>query len=436
MNTINQYVQWLRDTSPYINAHRQKTFVVMLPGEAVLHDNFSSIVHDIALLHSLGVKLVLVHGARPQIDARLQEQGVDSQFTRNLRVTDAENVTAIKQAVGETRISIEAALSTGLPNSPMHGAHLQVISGNFVTGMPHGVIDGIDLQLTGKVRNIDVGKIDAALNARDIVLLPPMGYSVTGECFNLAYTDVAVQVAQAIHADKLIAFTDTDGISDDSGQLIPQLSLPQCEAVLDTLEQTDDSLYLLTAACVQACQQGVPRAQLINYQRNGALLTELFTRDGSGTMIYRDHYEQLRQASISDVAGIIELLTPLEEKGILVKRSRELLEQEIHRFVVMEKDNTVIACAALYPYGDDHAELACVATHPGYRRSGRAATLLQHIELQARQLGHQYLFSLTTQTAHWFLEQGFQSGSIEQLPDQRRQLYNFQRNSKVFIKSL
>lgn len=433
----SDYVKWFRHSSPYIKHHRGKTFVLMMPGDVLKHDNFSGIVHDIALLNSLGVKLVLVHGARPQIKARLAQNQQEPVFHNHLRVTDEASMFAIAQAVGEIRIQIEASLSTGLPNSPMHGAHLQAISGNFVTAKPCGVIDGVDFQHTGEVRRIDTRAIRAALDSDALVVVSPLGYSPTGEIFNLSFADVATEVARALEADKLIGFVDGDGVVDSDGKLIRQLNLSECSQQLTQLaQQPAHGLRQALKACYKACSGGVSRASMVNYRSDGAFLNELFTRDGCGTMVYSDDYEQLRRANIDDVGGILELLEPLEEKGILVRRSRELLETEIDRFWVMDKDGAAIACAGLYPFTNGFIELACVATHSDYQSSGRATKLLQQLEQEARKSGHTSLFVLTTQTAHWFIEQGFKAAELDDLPSERQNLYNYQRNSKIFIKNL
>ncbi|WP_390616457.1 amino-acid N-acetyltransferase [Maricurvus nonylphenolicus] len=436
MSTDSQeLVKWFRHSSPYINAHRGKTFVMMLPGAGIEDPNFANIIHDIALLNSLGVKLVLVHGARPQIDRRLAAGNITSNFHNALRVTDQDSLACVTQAVGETRFAIEAALSTGLPNSPMHGAHIQVVGGNFVTAKPWGVVDGVDLQHTGKVRRVDTQALESALDANAIVVLSPLGYSPTGEIFNVSFADVATQVAIALKADKLIAFTSDVGFTDSQGELKRQLSLQECEQQLAQLKACHDTSQSLQA-CFDVCQQGIPRAQMVSYVKDGALLQELFTREGVGTLVHSDSYESVRQATIDDVGGIIELITPLEQQGALVRRSRELLETEIDRFTVVEMDGAVIACAALYPFNEEMGELACVATHPDYQGGGRAALVLQAIEHRADLMQLRKLFVLTTQTAHWFMEQGFEKADIESLPQEKQSLYNFQRNSKVFIKTL
>lgn len=437
--SATNYVQWFRQASPYINAHRGKTFVLMLPGSAVLDKNFANIIHDIALLNSLGVRLVLVHGARPQIDARLKAEHIASQIHQQIRITDQAHIGAVSQGVGEVRFAIEAALSTGLPNSPMHGAHIQVISGNFVTAQPMGVIDGVDYQHTGKVRRVDSKAIHQALDNESIVSISPLGFSPTGEMFNLCFAELATKVAIDIQADKLIAFTSEDGFCDAEGNLQRQLSLNECHQQLQKLSLNQESSQSLKA-CYDACQQGIPRAQMVSYHQDGALLQELFTRDGSGTLVHRDNYESVRQANIDDVGGILELIEPLEQQGALVRRSRELLEAEISQFTVLEKDGTVLACAALYPFEGSNqshmAELACVATHTLYQKGGRATLVLESIEEQAKKAGITKLFVLTTQTAHWFMEQGFVAADLSELPEQKQSLYNFQRNSKAFIKRL
>jgi len=406
----------------------------MLPGEAITHANFHNIVHDIALLCSLDVKLVLVHGARPQIDARLELADTYSHFHNHMRITDSESLPLVIEAVGTARTTLEAALSTGLPNSPMHDADMQVISGNFIVAMPYGVIDGVDYQHTGKVRKVNTQSLKNVLDTGAVAVISPLGYSPTGEIFNLSFSEIATHVASALKADKLLAFVEGEGIKDADDNLIRQLSLNECKDYLSTNGshmQYDQQQAL--SACYLSCLQGVQRAQLMSYTTDGALLTELFTRDGSGTLVYCGYYEQLRKAKIDDVAGILDLIRPLEEAGILVRRSRELLETEIHNFHVMEKDGSIVACAALYPYGDT-AELSCVATHPDYRNGGRASALLQQMEEQARKEGIKKLFLLTTQTAHWFIEQGFAEGKIDDLPIGKQELYNFQRKSKIFVK--
>lgn len=432
---MHDHVNWLRHASPYINAHRDCTFVVMLPGEGVEDPNFGNIVHDLVLLHSLGVRLVLVHGSRPQIEARLASRGLAPRFHRGLRVTDAPTLECVIDAVGNLRITIEARLSMDMAASPMQGSRLRVAGGNLVTARPIGVVEGIDYHHTGEVRRIDCKGIIRLLDERSIVLLSPLGYSPTGEIFNLACEDVAMRAAIELGADKLILFGDERGLLDENGALVRELRPQQVPAHLQRLGSSYQAELLDAAA--QACRAGVRRSHIVSFTEDGALLSELFTRAGNGTLVAQEQFEQLREAGIEDVGGLLELIRPLEEQGILVRRSREVLEREIEQFSIVEREGLIIACAALYPIADsDAAELACLAVNPEYRHGGRGDELLERIEKRARALGVKTLFVLTTRTAHWFRERGFQPSSVDRLPAARASLYNYQRNSQVFEKSL
>ena len=437
-------VNLFRQSAPYINAHRGKTFVLMLSGEAIEHDNFINTVHDIALLNSLGVHLVLAVGARPQIEKQIALEGLNAKFHQGLRVTDKNILEVVKRVTGQVRVDVEASLSTGIVNSPMQGASVRVVSGNFIQAKPIGVRDGVDFCFTGEVRKIDKKAIKNLLYQNEqmdaIVLLPCLGYSSSGEVFSLSVEDVATQAALALRADKLIAFTDEVGITNPQGDLLKELRPTDCAELLNQEGLTQACRQSLRA-CYNAIDQGIPRAHVISYCENGSLLSELYTRDGGGTLITMGSFEQVREAQLDDVGGILELLQPLEEAGVLVRRSRELLENEIEKFTVIERDGMVVACIALYPYSvsegnNKSAEIACIATHEYYKGAKRASILLEYVERKAREENIELLFVLTTQTAHWFLEHGFLESDLETLPDEKKRFYNFQRNSKVFVKNI
>jgi len=431
-----QFVHWFRHSSPYINAHRGRTFVILLEGETIASPHFPDIVHDIALLDSLGVKLCLVLGAREQIDARIAEAGIPSRFVAGVRVTDSATLPMVKEAIGRVHMEVEAMLSMGLANSPMAGARLRAASGNFVTARPYGVREGVDYCHTGEVRRVDGEAIRHHLQRDEIVLLSSIGYSPTGEIFNLTAEDVATAVAIDLKADKLLLLTNEPGVILEE-ELVPHLTLRQAQEMLSTGEPSSPSQqhYLTNAA--KACSGGVRRTHIVDGNQDGALLLELFTRNGIGTLVTADRYDALRRATIDDVGGILELIEPLERDGILVRRSRERLEMEIDHFTVMERDGMIIACSAIYPFAHDRvAELACLAVHPDYRREGRAETLLEMAEQFAVKHGVQRMFVLTARTAHWFQERGFVEATLADLPVERLAMYNYQRRSKVFIKTL
>lgn len=428
---MHDYVTWLRHSSPYINSHRERTFVIMLPGESLAHANFNTIVHDLVLLHSLGVRLVLVHGSRPQIEQALQLRQLESRYHNNLRITDRDTLDCIISAVGQLRCLIEARFSVNMAASPMQGAKVRIVSGNLVMARPCGVVDGVDLLHTGEVRRIDHQAIGQLLDQRHMVLLSHLGHSPTGETFNLSCEEVATRAAIALNADKLILFTAGQGLLDNSGGLIRELDLQQARNYLQEL--TAPAMKATVQAAIEACEAQVARCHIISYQRDGALLSELFTRDGCGTLLDQGGFEQVREAGIDDVGGLLELIRPLEEQGLLVRRSRDLLEQEIRQFSVVERDGLLIACAALYPFPEDRTgELACLAVHPDYRHGGHGDTMLERISQRAREQGLTSLFVLTTRTAHWFQERGFVPCQVSDLPQRKAAFYNFQRNSKVF----
>jgi amino-acid N-acetyltransferase len=379
----------------------------------------------------------LVAGARPQIDEALSRRGEEPRFEGGLRVTDEVALQCVKEAVGATRVELEALLSMGLPSSPMAGARLRVATGNFVTAQPIGVVDGVDYQYTGKPRRIDAEAIVQRLDDGAIVVLTPIGYSVTGEAFNISSHDVGAAAAAALGADKLIGLLEGQGVVDAEGKVPSQLSPRDAEQILRSGRELGHDVERHLAAAIEACRQGVPRAHLVSRQDDGALLRELFTRDGVGTMVTSETFEGVRAAHRGDVGGILALIDPLEEQGILVRRSREMLENDIERFTVIERDGMVVACGALYTYPEDAiAELACLVVHPDYRTSGRGDQLLHYLERECQARGLRSLFVLTTQTSHWFRERGFESCEIEELPVARRSVYDQGRRSKVLLKPL
>ncbi|HGW8096075.1 TPA: amino-acid N-acetyltransferase, partial [Escherichia coli] len=435
-----ELVEGFRHSVPYINTHRGKTFVIMLGGEAIEHENFSSIVNDIGLLHSLGIRLVVVYGARPQIDANLAAHHHEPLYHKNIRVTDAKTLELVKQAAGTLQLDITARLSMSLNNTPLQGAHINVVSGNFIIAQPLGVDDGVDYCHSGRIRRIDEDAIHRQLDSGAIVLMGPVAVSVTGESFNLTSEEIATQLAIKLKAEKMIGFCSSQGVTNDDGDIVSELFPNEAQTRVEAQEEKGDynsgTVRFLRGA-VKACRSGVRRCHLISYQEDGALLQELFSRDGIGTQIVMESAEQIRRATINDIGGILELIRPLEQQGILVRRSREQLEMEIDKFTIIQRDNTTIACAALYPFPEEKiGEMACVAVHPDYRSSSRGEVLLERIAAQAKQSGLSKLFVLTTRSIHWFQERGFTPVDIDLLPESKKQLYNYQRKSKVLMADL
>ncbi len=455
MKKTTDFVEWFRAAAPYIHGFRGKTFVIAFGGELVADAGFVQMAHDVNLLNSLGVRLVLVHGVRPQVEARLQELGTAVRYVNGLRVTDDAALACVKEAAGTVRVEIEALLSLGLANTPMAGADIRVASGNFVPAKPLGVRDGEDLLHTGEVRKIDIVGINRRLDQSEIVLLSPIGYSPTGEVFNLTLEDVATQAAIALRADKLIFLMDTEGVPAKGKTIHNTLTVDEARQVLAKGKKLPEDVAYYLPGAIAACEAGaapIPpdrrgaasalvagttRAHLISRHRDGALLSELFTREGVGTLITPSPLEKLRAASINDVGGILGLIEPLEREGVLVRRSRELLEMEVDRFLVLESDGVIAGCVALYPFPEDRAaELACLAVAEAYRGRGFGERLLAAAEAKGKKSGFKRLFVLTTRTEHWFEERGFVDSSLDQLPQKKQTLYNYKRRSKVLQKSI
>ncbi len=432
MSNNQDFVQWFRDAAPYIKAHRKKTFVILISDEVIDSDRFVGLVHDIALLNHLGIKLVLLHGSRRKIDAHLATHNITTEFNRGVRISDKDSLAYIIQAINEVKTHLESQLSMGLPNTPMSGSEISLVSGNFVTGMPLGVIDGIDMQHSGKVRTINHQVINDLLNQNHIILMSNIGYSRTGEIFNLPAEELATETAKALAADKLVFVQLSHGNSAQADTL----STDDCSKLIQQAD-TADHLKALLQKAIDAIQSKVRRVHIIDQQVDGGLLLELFTRDGYGTMITNLFYEGIRTASIDDVGGILRLIEPLESTGTLVERSREQLELEIAHFHVIDKDGMIIACVACIPESqNDIAEVACLAVHDDYQGSGFGKQLLQVAEHAALKQNINQLYSLTTRTSHWFIENGFVETSITALPESKQALYNKNRRSKIMIKQI
>lgn len=432
------FVKWFRSATPYIHQWGGATFVIAFGGEVLADGEFQQLTHDINVLMSLEVRVVLVHGTRPQIEEQMRQHGVTPRYVANRRVTDDRALACVKEANGIVRVEMEALLSMELANSPMWGADIRVSSGNFVTAKPVGVVGGVDFGHTGEVRKIDAEGIRRRLDDHEVVLLSPLGFSPTGDVFNCTVEDVATSTAIALGADKLIFLTETAGALDAKGRLISEMTVKQADEILvagnGTLPE-DVKIYLPCA--VKACRGGVKRAHLVSRHVDGALLIELFTHHGIGTMLVPESPEVIRGAGTGDVAGIVQIIEPLEQQGILVKRDRGQLEREIERFYVIESEGNILGCAALYPFPEESSvELACLAVNPYYRDGGRGERLLAFAEASARKQGFKTLFVLSTRTTHWFIERGFAEADLARLPERKQALYNYDRRSKIFTKGL
>jgi amino-acid N-acetyltransferase len=437
------FVPWFRSVAPYIHAYRGKTFVVAMAGELIAAGKLNAFVQDLAILHAMRIKLVLVHGFRPQVNEQLAAKGHSSRFSHGLRITDPVALDAAQEAAGQLRFEIEAAFSQGLPNTPMANATVRVVSGNFLTARPVGIVDGIDFQSSGWVRRVDAVAIRNAIDTGAIVLLSPFGFSPTGEAFNLSMEDVATSTAIALQADKLLFLTEIPGIhedrTDDSSPIDTELSLAEAERLLAALpnpeKPTDTAFYL--QHCVKACRGGVERSHILPFAVDGALLMEVYTHDGIGTMVVDEKLESLREATADDIGGILQLIEPFERDGTLVKRDRTEIERDIGHYTVIEHDGVIFGCAALYPYPEARTgEMAALTVSPAVQGQGDGERILKRVEQRAKAQGLASIFVLTTRTMHWFIKRGFEQVDADWLPEARKRKYNWDRRSVVLVKRL
>ncbi|RQM23881.1 hypothetical protein B5M09_001043 [Aphanomyces astaci] len=451
---LNSFTEMFRSMSPYINVHRGTTMVIHLCGDLIESPLFPTTMQDIALLNSFGIQIILVAGSRPQIDTRLVHRDIPHVVKRGYRVTDADVLACAMDAAGSVRFRIESALGRGILNAPGDRQTISISSGNYVLAQPVGVRGGVDykvltcvslglmphfrsVQFSGEVRRVNDKKINAALDGGDIVLLSDIAYSASGEVFHILSEQIAAKCAVQMNADKLIFLHDGEVMVDvRNHQVVHTLLIRQAQQYLE-LASLDPTLnpnfisYLKHAT--KSCISGVKRSHLVSRHTNGALLQELFTRDGEGIMISKEMYEGVRMARSADIPSIMRLIQPMLDDDILVSRSQEQIESNVHMFTVVERDGAIIACCTLQPYESNFAEMACVAVDPAYRKLGKGNALLGFILRKASAMGVKSLFVLTTRTSHWFMERGFAPAQVTDLPRTKQASIDPTRQSKVYI---
>lgn len=427
MNPLDSsaFIQAFRQSSPYINAHRKKTAVIFVSDQALASEYLTRVVYDIALLNSLGMRTVVVLGTRRILSQALEDNGIANSLHQGRRITSAKALQLAKQITGQYRFDLEAKFSNALPNTPMHGANMQVLSGNFVMAKPLGIIDGVDYQFSASVRKVNHQALQNLLDNDAIILLSNIAYGATGECFNVRAEEVAIATAKALQAEKFIIYGSDQELQD----LPRELQLAQAKGLAANTASEN------FACLVEACEAGIDRSHLISFEQDGALLAELFTTNGSGTLLSKSAFESIRKACLQDIGAITHLLAPMAANGQLIKRDQEQLEQHIDYFYVTERDQNIIACAALVPF-DTMAEIASVATDPAFQGDNKASQLLAFLQNKAKQQGFKKVFVLTTQSAHFFLRQGFSPIEISLLPKAKQQTLDKNRGSKAYSKEL
>lgn len=420
----------LRGILQYIPQYRERTFVISIDGAIVTGENFGNILMDIAVLRSLNIRLVLVHGASAQIQLLANEQGLTPSNLDGSGITD--EVTLKLSLTAANRLTHE--ILEGLAASDLRAA-----STNAVIAHPLGILHGVDHLWTGKVERVDTDMCQRLLDNGIIPVLPPLGFDGDGKTYRVNSDSIAVAVAEALKATKLMFITTRDGIM-VGARVIRQMPVADLESVL-ALQKNEVEPAMLSKAihAAAACKAGVPRVHVINGSVEEGLLAEVFTNEGVGTLVYANEFQQIRRAMKKDIRSILNLTKPSVASEELVKRTRSSIEKQLGDYYIFEIDKNPVACIALHTFPEQHkAELACLYVSPAHENQGIGRKLIQFVENKAREAGLNELLTLSTQAFSYFQSKGgFAEGSPDDLPPSRREKYDQSgRNSKVLVKKL
>ena len=433
---IREQVDLIREVFAYADQFRGGTFVIKISNQVVDHPDFPQHARDLALLHKSGIRIVVVPGARKRIDEVLDRFGAEKRFKDDIRISSGEDMDLIKMAAFDVAHRVMTALS---------GHKITAVIGNWVRARSRGVIGGVDFERTGSVDRVRVEALTRSLEQGHVPIFPCIGHNESGDPFNLSSDELAATVAVALNARKLFI------LSTDDVMYSPDWTVPENVEVLEDgrifrmvpdaaedvvkLNPDKPGRFLLHTAAA-ACRAGIDRAHILDGRQGGVLLKEIFSNLGVGTMVFADAYERIRPMESSDVPGILDIMRPLIAEGILVERTREELERKQNDYWVYDMDGVVHGCAALHPSTESSAEIAGMAVDARYAQLGIGAKLLDLLTEKAAEDGISRLFVLTTRTADWFLARGFRDGSLSDLPAERREEYNEERNSRVLVKEL
>jgi amino-acid N-acetyltransferase len=420
----------LRGILQYIPQFREKTFVIAIDGAIVTDENFATLLLDVAVLRSLSIRVVLVHGASAQIHALADEQKILASDLDGAGITDADTLKLALTAANRLTHEILEGLSAN---------DLRAASTNVIIAHPMGIIGGVDHQFTGKVERVDTALLQTLL-AQDVVpVIPPLGFDGDGRTYRVNSDGVALAVAEALKAIKLIFITSSDGLIYNS-LLIRQMLVAELEKLLQA-HSANFAPEILSKAhhAAAACKSGVPRVHVISGKVDEGLLAEVFSNDGIGTLIYANEYQQIRPAKKKDIRAIQLLTKAAVESDELVRRSRAVIDKSLGDYFIFEIDKNPVACVALHVYPEQKkGELACLYVSASNENQGIGRKLIQFVENQAREMGLGELLTLSTQAFTYFQSKGgFAEGTPDDLPPARREKYEQSgRNSKVLVKKL
>jgi len=419
----------LRGILQYIPQFREKTFIIAVDGSIVTDENFANILLDVAVLRSLNIRVVLVHGAAEQIKALAEKQGVHPSNLDGVGVTDAATL----------ELSIEAA--NRLTHEILQGlsAHdLRAACTNAIVAHPLGIIHGVDQVLTGKVERVDIELLQTLLNQGIVPVVPPLGFDGDGKTYRTNSDSIAVAMAEALKATKLIFITSQDGLR-HNGELIRHILVEDLQKLVQHAPGGFVPEMVSKARhAAAACAAGVQRVHIVNGREDEGLLAEVFSNEGIGTLIYANEYEQIRPAKKKDIRAIQQLTKKAVEAEELVRRTRGEIEKNLVDYFIFEIGRNPVACVALHVYpGQEKGELASLYVNPSHENEGIGRKLIQFVENKAREMGLTELIALSTQTFTYFQSKGFVEGTPDDLPPTRREKYDHSgRNSKVLVKRL
>ncbi len=420
----------LRGILQYIPQFREKTFILAVDGAIVTDENFATLLLDVAVLRSLSIRVVLIHGAAAQVKSLAAEQNVAPSNLDGTGITDAATLKLALTAANRLTHEILEGLSAN---------DLRAASTNAIIAHPMGIIQGVDHLFTGKVERVDTELLQALLAQGVVPVIPPLGFDGDGKTYRVNSDGVAVAVAEALKATKVIYITSNDGLI-HNGQLIRQLIVSELQLLLQT--QTDGfTPEILSKAqhAMAACKAGIPRVHIINGKVDEGLLAEVFSNEGIGTLIYANEYQQIRLAKKKDIRAIQLLTKQGVEASELVKRTRAMIEKNLADYYLFEIDKNPVACVALHIYPEQKkGELACLYVNPSHENQGIGRKLIQFVENKAREIGLTEIITLSTQAFTYFQSKGgFAEGTPDDLPPSRREKYDQSgRNSKVLIKKM
>ncbi len=433
-----EQVDLIREVFYYQNRFAGKTIVLKIDYPILNASHFPQLLKDLAMLRATGIEIILIPGAREWIDAVLKEYDIESDYVDGVRIATQDSIPFIRMAAFDVANRLMTLLTAFQANA---------VIGNFIRARGIGVVDGVDFRNSGRVEKILKQPLQQILDQGMIPIFPCIGWNAAGKPYNLDSDDIALAVAEALQAEKLFFVTDSDGFMETRFKLpaglvknsdgrVARLSLEEAEEVLSLNAGNPDPDLKYLALALTACRNGTERAHVVDGRMEGAILREIFSNLGVGTMVYGNDYESIRPMKADDIGDVLRLMQPLMQEGILVKRTEDDLMARQGDFVVYSIDDVVHACGSLHDYGGGQAEIAAIATNPVYGHLSMGRKIVSYLIEKAARLGMTRVFVLTTRTIDWFEQLGFVETDLESLPARKRETYNHARKSRIFALDL